>query len=64
MYGINLFAKAEKHLRFQGIEKFPFHALLIALFSCTIHLIDFEENYVINGSIRETMFQYVFAFPN
>ena len=28
------------------------------------YLIDFEENYVINGSICEIMFQYVFAFPS
>ena len=27
MCGINLFAEAEKHLGFQGIEKFPFDAL-------------------------------------
>ena len=28
------------------------------------YLIDFEENYVINGSIGEIMFQYVLAFPS
>ena len=52
MCGINLFAEAEKHLGFQGIENFPFDALFV----------DSEENYVINGSTSETMLQYVSLF--
>ena len=52
MCGLNIFAKAEKHLGFQRLKNF----LL------THYLIDFEKNYVSNGSTRGTIFQYVSVF--
>ena len=54
MNGINLFAKAEKHLGFQRLKYF---------FS-TRYLIDFKKNYASNASIQGTILQYVLPFSS